>query len=328
MGALDLLAEQGQWTRCIEKAKQHSANVMHKYLAQYATQLIHNRESVNALQLYIQYGAPCLAQNFNIYMRIAIECFGLRESDGRLVWRDLRNFLLQLVQSIAANSNDVEETMLERFEQLLLVAHYYATRAACREVPALNLIAVKISVAILRWTEIIPVDKAFFEAGMDLRTMGRECEAFVILNHYLDVCEAIDEGSGNLVDHSDFTVTDFPSSVPIPEHMHLVDEPKLHEEIRDWILAVSMDQKVNQVLPTDERNLYESSLGMQDEACVVSGYPISKKQPIGFQRSSRMANRDVWSKIAVQAKMAPHTNVPDVIEFVEKWCGHANFISA
>lgn len=329
MGALDLLAEQGQWTRCIEKAKQHSTNVMHKYLAQYATQLlIHNHESVNALQLYIQYGAPCLPQNFNIYTRITLECFALRETDGRLVWKDLRNFLLQLVQSIRANANDVEATMLDRFEQLLLVAHYYATRAACREVPALNLIAVKISVAILRYTEIIPVDKAFFEAGMDLRAMGRECEAFVILNHYLDVCEAIDEGSGNLVDHSDFTVTDFPSSVPIPERLHLADEPELHEEIRDWILAVSMDQKVNQVLPTDERNLYESSLGVNDEACVVSGYPISKKQPIVFQRSSRMANRDVWSKLTVQAKMASHTNVPDVIEFVEKWCGHANFISA
>lgn len=247
MGALDLLAEQGQWSRCIEKAKQHSSTVMHKYLAQYATQLIHNKECVAALQLYMQYGTPCLPQNFNIYMRIALEGFALRETDAVHVWKDLRNFLSQITQSIKASAGELDETIVDRFEQLLLIVHYYCTRAACREVPALHSIAVKISVAILRYTEIIPVDKAFFEAGMDLRSMGRESEAFVILNHYLDVCEAIDEGSGNLVDHSDFTVTDFPSSVPIPERMHLMDDTQLHEEIREWILAISMDQKVNQV---------------------------------------------------------------------------------
>lgn len=32
MGALDLLAEEGQWTRCIEKAKQHSGAVRPLFL--------------------------------------------------------------------------------------------------------------------------------------------------------------------------------------------------------------------------------------------------------------------------------------------------------
>lgn len=222
---------------------------MHKYLALYAAHLIQNHDIVNALQLYLQYGAPALSQNYNIYMRIALECFALRESDGVHIWKELRNFLFQLTSAIKDESNDSSETMHDRFDQLLLIAHYYATRAACREVPSLHQIGVKISIAILRYTELIPVDKAFFEAGMDLRSMNRECEAFVILNHYLDICEAIDEGTGSLVDHSDFTVTDFPASVPIPEHMHLQDDLKIHEEIREWILAISMDQKINQVFP-------------------------------------------------------------------------------
>lgn len=241
------MAEQGQWTRCIEKAKQHSSGVMHKYLALYATQLIQSGDSVNALELYIQYGAPVFSQNFNIYIRIALECFSLNEQDGNNIWKDLRNFLFHLTQSIRSSSNAVDINMADRFDQLLLIAHYYTTRAACREFPALHSIAVRISIALLRYTELIPVDKGFFEAGMDLRSMGRESEAFVMLNHYLDICEAIDEGSGNLVDHSDFTITDFPSSVPIPDHMHLKNDLKLHEEIREWILAVSMDQKIDQV---------------------------------------------------------------------------------
>lgn len=247
IGALDLLAEQGQWTRCIEKARQFSETAMHKYLAQYATELIHSRKCVDALQLYIQYGAPIINQNLNIYYRITLDCFSLTEKEGIRVWKDLRNFLFQLSQAMQSNGGEIENSVQDRFENLLLIAHYYVARAACREVSALNNIAVKISVAILRYTEIIPVDKAFYEAGMDLRMIGKESEAFILLNHYLDICEAIDEGSGNLVDHSDFALTDFPSSVPIPERMHLSDMIDAHEEVREWVLAVSMDQKINQV---------------------------------------------------------------------------------
>lgn len=324
--ALDLLAEQGQWTRCIEKAKQHGGQVLQKYLAQYAAQLIRDGEAPAALNLYLQHGVPPLAQNFTVYNRIATECFGLREPDGMGLWKDLRMFLFQLVTAIKA-SDSPDNSAVEKFEQLLLIAHYYATRAACRQISALQNISVRISVALLRHTDTIPCDKGFYEAGMDLRQLGRESEAFVMLNHYLDICEAIEEGSGDLVDHTDLSSTDFPSSVPIPESMHLKLEMKLHEEVRDWILAISMDQQVDQALPTDDRNLYESSLGMGDVACLISGYPVMGRQPITFQRSPLLANRDSWSKLTVAAKMSPHTDVPEVIEFLEQWQGPANYIN-
>lgn len=244
IGALDLLAEQGQWTRCIEKAKHHSSVVMHKYLALYATQLIRDNECVEALLAYMKYGAPPLQQNFNIYNRIVVECIGLRESDGINVWKDLRTFLFNLTQSIKLSDSVIDG--LDRFEELLLIVHYYVTRAACREISSLKVLAVKISVALLRYTETIPVDKAFYEAGMDLRSIGRESEAFVILNHYLDVSEAID-GAEVLVDHLNLAATDFPNSVPIPSELHLKNELALHEEVREWVLSVSMDQRVDQV---------------------------------------------------------------------------------
>lgn len=109
--------------------------------------------------------------------------------------------------------------------------------------------------------------------------------------------------------------------------MHLKHEMKLHEEVRDWILAISMDQQVDQSLPTDDRNLYESSLGMGDVACLISGFPIMGRQPITFQRSPLLVNRDSWSKLTVAAKMSPHTDVPEVIEFLEQWHGPANYIN-
>lgn len=73
--------------------------------------------------------------------------------------------------------------------------------------------------------------------------------------------------------------------------------------------------------------MYESSLGLSDEPCIICGYPLMGKQPITFQRSHRKANRDAWSKLTVAAKMGPHTSVPEIIEFMEKWCGSANFVT-
>lgn len=218
---------------------------MHKYLAKYAAHLIHTNQSNNALQLYLQYGSPALPQNFNIYTKITLECLALRENEVVGTWKDLRTFLFQLIQAI--KETNPPDGISEHFDQLLLIAHYYVTRSVCRTVPSLNFIAVRLSIALLRYTDTIPVDKGFFEAGMDLRTVGRESEAFILINHYLDVCEAIEENSGMQVDHGDLEITDFPRSVPIPETMHLANEPQLHEEIREWILAVSMDQKIDQV---------------------------------------------------------------------------------
>ncbi|XP_023169799.2 intraflagellar transport protein 172 homolog [Drosophila hydei] len=327
ISALDLLAEQGQWQRCLEKAKQLSPSVLQKYVAAYAAQLIREGDSVSALGLYLSYGAPPIEEHFNIYARIAQDCLALREqqSEGGALWQRLRNFLHTLLQGLRG-SEHAQAKFTANAEQFLLIAHYYATRAACKQVQSLQPVAVRLSLALLRHTDVLPVDKGFYEAGMELRQAGREAEAFVMLNHYLDVCEAIEEGSGNLVDHSDLADTDFPSSVPLPEDIHLKNEPSLHEEVREWVLAVSMDQQVDQLLPNDDRGLYESSLGPNDLPCLLSGYPVRGRQPVTFSASNNQVNRDVWSKFAVAVKMAPASSVTDIIGFVEKWQGVASYV--
>lgn len=75
--------------------------------------------------------------------------------------------------------------------------------------------------------------------------MSRESEAFVFLNHYLDIVEAIEEGSLDSLDYSDFINTDFPQEIPLPASPYL--EPAEHELVKEWVLAVSMDQSVDQV---------------------------------------------------------------------------------
>lgn len=190
IGALDLLAEQGQWVRCIEKAKAHNAvPILHKYVALYAAKLLKDGFVTDALNLYSTHGAPAMPQNFNIYNHIATELFGLFDlsgPDAYETWEKLRQMLFEIVSSaglstikfsdrnvplqnegLAVAPNINKETKLH-FTQLLLISHYYALRCACRQTTTLKSIAVKISAALLRYTDIIPADKAYYEAGMYL----------------------------------------------------------------------------------------------------------------------------------------------------------------
>ena len=57
---------------------------------------------------------------------------------------------------------------------------------------------------------------------------------------------------------------------------HFTFQTQQHEDIKELVLAVSMDQKVEQSLPKDERGTYEASLvaadtGIRSLPCVISG---------------------------------------------------------
>ena len=91
---------------------------------------------------------------------------------------------------------------------------------------------------------------------------------------YLDLYEAIEEGSTDALDNTDLIETDIPLEVPLPEVPHLPRES--HEAVKEWVLAVSMDQKVEQRLPVDERMAYEASLitantGTAYQPCIITG---------------------------------------------------------
>lgn len=56
----------------------------------------------------------------------------------------------------------------------------------------------------------------------------------------------------------------------------LCPQEEQREEVRDWVLTMSMDQRLEQVLPQDERNTYEASLvaagtGVHSLPCVLTG---------------------------------------------------------
>lgn len=325
IAALDMYAERGQWEKCLETASKQNFKILHKYIALYATHLIKEQDPVKALQLYIQHGAPPNTQNFNIYKRLFVELINLPDTEtaeSYRLWADLRDFLLQLCENIS-KSAEANSPAHDDFEQMLLVAHYYATRSAAKGVEQLSAVATKLSVSLLRHTAMIPADKAFYEAGTHCRAEAWDNMAFIFLNHFLDLCDVVEEGSLDALDHSDFIDTDIPYEVPVPHKLFVSDDQR--EQIRDWVLMVSMDQRLEQVLPRDERDTYEASLvsagtGLRSLPCLLTGYPVLRNQ-MEFPSSGKAVNKDDWNKFLMATKTSHSPECQDVLKFIGLWCG-------
>nr|XP_020664000.1 intraflagellar transport protein 172 homolog [Pogona vitticeps] len=325
MAALDLYVEREEWEKCLETAATQNYKVLHKYVALYATHLIREGSWDKALRLYIQHGTPANAQNFNIYKRLFVEMVnepGLNRAEAYHSWADLREVLFSLCENLV-KSSEANTPAHEEFETMLLVSHYYATRSAAQSVKQLDTVAAKLSISLLRHTEIVPADKAFYEAGTAAKEVGWENMAFMFLNRFLDLTDAIEEGSLDALDHSDFQNTDIPFEVPLPAKQHVSEEQR--EEIRDWVLTVSMDQRLEQVLPRDERDTYEASLvaastGVRSLPCLITGYPVLRNKVV-FKRPGKEANKDSWNKFLMAVKMSHSPPCQDVLKFIGQWCG-------
>lgn len=70
------------------------------------------------------------------------------------------------------HSAEAGSAVHEAFQTMLFAAHLLAARSAAYGADQLTNVASKISVALLRYTEFVPADKAFFEAGVDAKVSG------------------------------------------------------------------------------------------------------------------------------------------------------------
>lgn len=301
-----------------------SYKVLHKYIALYATHLIWEGSWDKALRLYVHHGAPANSQNFNIYKRLFVEMVnasGMNCAEAYSSWAELRDMLLSLCENLV-KSSEANTPVHEEFERMLLISHYCATRSAAQGLKQLDTMAAQLSISLLRHTDLLPADKAFYEAGIAAKAVSWENMAFVFLNRFLDLSDAIEEGNLDSLDHSDFQRTDIPFEVPLPAHQHVSEEQR--EEVRDWVLTMSMDQRLEQVLPQDERNTYEASLvaagtGVHSLPCVLTGYPVLRNKI--ELRPGREVKKDVWYKFMMAVKTSHSPAGQDVIEFLRRWCG-------
>ena len=145
ISALDMYVEQGNWKKALSTASQHGPEVLHKYVAINATQLIKDGNPGGALELYKKHGTPNFKANYNIYKRIGVDLFStknLSSGESYSVWSSLRDLYLNIVEAVAeSNTPDVSKD----FTLLLLISHYYATHCATQPHKQLEEISSKVT---------------------------------------------------------------------------------------------------------------------------------------------------------------------------------------
>uniref|UniRef100_A0A914VZ84 Intraflagellar transport protein 172 n=1 Tax=Plectus sambesii TaxID=2011161 RepID=A0A914VZ84_9BILA len=330
LSGIDLYIEKGQWDRALEIAKQqNNAALLDKYVALYATELISNGSFMEAVEVFEKYGAAANPSAFNIYKRLIDEVIAKSNTNTSAAyksWASLRNMLLSLVSNLQAASADIDPRYIDVFDRYLVIAHYYALRSALLKVaetePAMKLAAMKLSVSLLRHCDLIPADKAFYEAGVACKDFGSKYEsmAFVFLNHYLDLAEAIEEQNADGIDNADLEKTDIPTEFPLPDQLYLT--PEQHEDMKEWVLAVSVDKQIEKRLITDQRGCYEASLvaldGSVSQPCIVTGYPVLDASKT-FGTSDKVADRDDWNRLLMVHKTTKAAELDDVQKFIGSW---------
>merc|ERR1712232_1159735 len=163
----------------------------------------------------------------------------------------------------------------------------------------------KISVALCRYCAEFPLDRAFYDAGIDCKNASMINMSFFFLNRFLDIADAIDDPENAAIDNTDFMDTDIPS----PYDLDLPEEGQISgtqvEEIRDVVLGWSMDPGVKPVMDLRQcdkcrTDTYAATLCCHQckltyEPCVITGYPVVKRSRVECTQCRVAANRDDWN---------------------------------
>ena len=114
-------------------------------------------------------------------------------------------------------------------------------------------------------------------------------KSIAIVRRYLDLSEAIEDGertSANL-DNSDFKSTEIPYDFALPTEQFLDDEAR--EEVRDWVLQLSMDGSVVQSLSTTETDFVRENLRLEDTVSAADDSSVA------FCRELTPTGVSVWT---------------------------------
>ena len=250
---LEAYAQKGDWGKCLEVAQQQGAHMLIKYATLHGAALVTQGVYAGAAQVFAKYGTAI--QNVALYRRLAREIIASGDYDGgeddTKSTRGLLALRQMLGKVVIGLRQSGDDSLTNEFERLLWIGHLTSAKDVAEERGATDARR-KLSVAMLRYLREIPADKAFYDAGMCCRHAGDLNMAFVLFNRFLDITEAMEEnaGSSTSLDNSDFAETEIPFDFPLPDAMK-INEPE-REKVRDYVLELSMNEKVQQTLNAPE----------------------------------------------------------------------------
>jgi len=253
---LDALARMKQWDRVYETCqRQGKADVLQKYQAMHLEQLAADGGFAEAISCLTKYGAPPSDTHLPMYPKIAIQGLGNGNEETVAQLKDVLSKLIPVLKERGDKN-------IKDFERLALITDLVLLKTSIKSKS--QEYHAKITISLLRYAGELPADKVFYESGMACKDIGWQNMAFVFLNRYLDLSEAIEDGEPTSagLDNSDFKGTEIPYDFALPSEQCLDEDRR--EEVRDWVLQLSMDQQVVQSLTQTELDFVKENLLLQD----------------------------------------------------------------
>jgi intraflagellar transport protein 172 len=286
------------------------------------------------LALLARYGAPAAGNPVPLFRRLAAELLGGTQAqrcpDAALV--EAREVLFKLCGALRRSGGAGAAAADELERNVLPGVHFAAMRVQLAEL-GLPEQAAKAAVSALRLVGhgqggggggggggavAPPADRAYFEAGSACRQAGGKGAALVLLNRFIDLCEAVEEGAGadlSALDNEGFqgsgllAPADFAPGA-LPRQLFVAE--KAREEAKDWVLATSMDRKVEQALPTRPclscgQPVFEGALGCGAcraalAACAITGYPLAVAHSVACGACGSKCAKPAWNAVVSKAK--------------------------
>lgn len=224
---------------------------------------------------------------------------------------DLRRVLRQLLRSSRLDNNlRAELAQLEQVSHLLRLRHLLESQNAYD-------LAARVRFSLLRFVGTIPSYKAFFQAGQALKRAGMDHLGFVVLNVFLDMYEAVEEGCPMEVsDQCNLDLLDIPSleDITLPEKNFISKEQK--NQIRDWLLSVSSKYGTDLCLPKQRCSHCGASisekclscpkcLGLLGDMCILSGEVIGERPQYECPSCHRKAAEEHLQKFRLISTNCP-----------------------
>jgi len=320
--ALDVLSQRGDWDKLWETAENErlSDAIRSKYAAQRAQELLESGmsgrcsidDAVEAAQTLRKQGAPSGEQYHELYKELTKRLLcatKIEEEESKYV--EGVEAMREVLFKVSSAVKNLRNTLGEDIEELLMAVHYVEMMHEQQDCDLLDL-ALKTSITLLRYSSLINSDKLFYTAGMLARDADHPNLAFVLLNRYVDIAEAIEERDPSIIDNADFasaTAVPFDDSLPARDEQYLTEED-MRSEVRDWVLSVCGDPDISQSLPAAgeaEGTVYEGLFASDLATCIVTGYPVPESELITVNNAR--ARRSDWNAYVAQMHKCPWTKV-------------------
>ena len=291
--ALNLYCQQGKWSNVFAVIENDAPQLGAKYAGEYASRIFASADLGtlpaadvdDTISKLAKYGCPQGSQHFDLYCRMAQEVLSRSEDQMKSrpergydeagyidALRGLREVLFTVIQQpvkASRSESKSNKSAIGTLERLLLIVHYFIMHYVCRENDATDM-AASLLVVLLHHVRDIPCDKIFYMAGMACKDAGWDSKGFIMLNHFLDLVEAIDDGGDSSgCDNTDFEKTNIPAPTehPIPTSYFLNEDRR--ESTRDWILATAMEMSgMHEGIDQEWLNEIRSNVGSQLEHVV------------------------------------------------------------